>query len=429
VEPVETSASAGGAAGAKQKPASSKPKSPEERGFFKRSLQWFWGAEPEGEATTAPARALEYERRARVAAELARRALEPPEPFADGSPDGLAAGLYHQSILWGLRSLAERHSIKSPTGNGHAASKTTLAATPDALEAKSEAESESDDADKDETADEDETKTASSSEPSPSPSPTPAKSEAPSSSGHSVGDLAKLGFSELWQAAAPEKLLLQANLTQAEIDEGKLQMSGCSFADYADLPSDDQLRWARKLRVVAEGLLYGIEVSSGRYTPPWLSRALKVGLLLVTIVGIAWGAVSLREWMVELDNIARGKPWTVSSQYATASCRSPAQKCPESPSFFFHTNEESQPWVEFDLGTVQPLSSVKVKNREDCCSDRAVPLLVETSSDGKQWKQQARKNDVFTTWTAEFPRVDARWVRLRLARKGMLHLAGVDIYK
>ena len=403
--------------------------------MFKRSLRWFWGAEPEGEATTAPARALEYERRARVAAELARRALEPPEPFADGTPDGLAAGLYHQSILWGLRSLAERHSATSAPGNGHAASKTTLAATPDALEAKSEAseakrdsdsDSDSDDTTKDETADA-EAKAAPASEPPSSPSP--AKSEAPSSSGHTASDLAKLGFTELWQAATPEKLLLQANLTQAEIDEAKLQLSGCSFADYADLPHDDQLRWARKLRVVAEGLLYGIEVSSGRYTPPWLSRALKVGLLLVTILGIGWGAVSLREWMVELDNIARGKPWTVSSQYATAACRSPAQKCPESPSFFFHTNEESQPWLEFDLGSVQPLSSVKVKNREDCCSDRAIPLLLETSSDGKQWKQQARKNEVFTNWTAEFPRVEARWVRLRLARKGMLHLAQVDIYK
>jgi hypothetical protein len=81
------------------------------------------------------------------------------------------------------------------------------------------------------------------------------------------------------------------------------------------------------------------------------------------------------------------------------------------------------------LGTIQRLSSVKVQNREDCCSDRAVPLLLEVSSDGKQWKQLARKNDVFTTWTAEFSSVEARWVRLRLARKGMLHLAGIDIYK
>ncbi len=428
MEPVETSASSSGAALANKKQAP--VKGPDGRGFFKRSLEWFWGAEPEGDAESAPARALEYERRARVAAELARRALEPPEPFADGSPDALAAGLYHQSIVWGLRSLAERHSVSTGTANGNGASaRPTPSPAKPAAKAKAKADDDAgDDAATDET-EGDDTSSAADSEPSPIATESDAASAGSSVSGHALGDLAKLGVSELWQAASPEKLLQQANLTPAEIDEAKQQTSGCSFADYADLPSDDQLRWARKLRIVAEGLLYGIEVSSGRYSPPWLSRALRVGLLILLVGGIGWGAVSVREWMVELDNIARGKPWTTSSSYATAACRSPAQKCPESPSFFFHTNEENQPWIELDLGTIQPFSSVKVKNREDCCSDRAVPLLLEVSSDGKQWKQLARKNDVFTTWTAEFASVEARWVRLRLARKGMLHLTGVDIYK
>lgn len=397
----------------------------DERGFFKRSLEWFWGADPEGEAESAPARALEYERRARVAAELARRALEPPEPFADGSPDALAAGLYHQSIVWGLRSLAERHSAgTSPTGNGHAAS---AAPAPKATP-KSDAKTTGDAATEKDAADEGGAEGAETEAESESAT----RSEAPGvagATGLAASDLAKLGVSELWQAASPDKLLQQANLTQAEIDEARRQTSGCSFADYADLPSDEQLRWARKLRVAAEGLLYGIEVSSGRYSPPWLSRALRVGLLILLVGGIGWGTVAVREWMIELDNVARGKPWTTSSQYPTASCRSPAQKCPESPSFFFHTNDENQPWIEMDLGTIQRISSVKVDNREDCCSERAVPLLLEVSSDGKQWKQLARKNDVFTTWTAEFASVEARWVRLRLAKKGMLHLAGINIYK
>ncbi|HEU5076231.1 MAG TPA: discoidin domain-containing protein, partial [Polyangiaceae bacterium] len=392
------------------------------RGFFKRSLEWFWGAEPEGDAESAPARALEYERRARVAAELARRALEPPEPFADGSPDALAAGLYHQSILWGLRSLGERHSVAGQSGNGHAAVLPTTGSA-------SKAAPPDDDGRDVGGADGDESQSAPSSEPGSSATKPDAPSTPAVASRPSMGDLARLGFGELWLVAAPDKLLLQANLTQAEIDEAKQQMSGCSFADYADLPADDQLRWARKLRVVAEGLLYGIEVSSGRYSPPWLSRALRVGLLLLLILGVGWSAIAVREWMIELDNIARGKPWTTSSAFATAACRSPAQKCAESPSFFFHTTEESQPWVELDLGTIQRLSSVKVKNREDCCSDRAVPLLLEVSNDGKQWKQLARKNDVFTTWHAEFPSAEARWVRLRLARRGMLHLAGFDVYK
>jgi len=367
---------------------------------------------------------------------LARRALEPPEPFVDGQPDALAAGLYHQSIAWGLRSLAERRSINANAANGHAAASTAVeSASSSAKEETSAKEaageevspasdspaSDSDaDAARAESTEGTETKqtdaTASDS--------TPTEARA----GEPVGDLAKLGLSGLWQASAPEKLLKEANLTQAEIDEAKQQLSGCSFADYADLPADDQVRWGRKLRIVAEGLLYGIEVTSGRYSPPWLSRALRIGSLLVLLIGIGWGAVAVREWMVELDNIARGKPWTISSVYPMG-CRSPSQKCMESPSFFFHTQEQQNPWIEFDLGTPQTFSSLKIKNREDCCSDRAVPLIVEVSSDGKKWKQLARKNEVFSTWQPEFPTAEGRWVRLRVAKKTMLHFVSVDIYK
>src|SRR5690606_40609796 len=108
------------------------------------------------------------------------------------------------------------------------------------------------------------------------------------------------------------------------------------------MPGGEQMGWASERPVGGVGLLGGIGVSSGRYSPPWLSRALRVGLLILLVGGIGWGTVAVREWMIELDNVARGKPWTTSSQYPTASCRSPAQKCPESPSFFFHTNDENR---------------------------------------------------------------------------------------
>ncbi|HWO11282.1 MAG TPA: discoidin domain-containing protein [Polyangiaceae bacterium] len=314
--------------------------------------------------------------------------------------------------------------------SGHGSNGNGTAAAVARAKAKPSAEAAQPDADADASSDDDEPSSAPTSEPTPEAKAQSDAASSPAASGHPAGDLAKLGVAELWQAAAPEKLLQQANLTQAEIDEAKQQLSGCSFADYADLPAEDQLRWARKLRIVAEGLLYGIEVSSGRYSPPWLARGLRVALLLVLIAGLGWGAASVREWMVELDNIARGKPWTTSSIYtAFPGCRSPARKCVESPNFFFHTNEQQQPWWEMDLGTVQKFSSVKIKNREDCCSDRVAPLLLEVSLDGKNWKQIARKGDVFTTWTAGFSSVEARWIRLRLQKKGILHLAAVDVYK
>lgn len=366
---------------------------------MQRSLEWFWGAPPPElkNPESASFKAVDYERRARVAAELARRALEPPEPFADGQPDALACGLYHQSILWSLRSLNERRKSAPIATNGD----------------KTEARVASEDRDSD------------------APNSDAPNSDAPNSASAEAAaePQATASFSELWDAAAMKPLLAAANLTAEEVNEVKRQMAGSSFEDYSDLPSSEQVRWGRKLRVVAEGLIYGIEVTSGRYSPPWLSRALRIGLLLVLVIGVGWGGFAVREWMIELNNVARGKPWTTSSTYAAPGCRSPAQECMESPNFFFHTQEENGPWLELDLGTVQSISSVKIRNREDCCSERAVPLVVEVSTDGKQWKQVARKNEIFGVWHPEFPAVDARWVRLRVARKSILHLASVDVYR
>lgn len=385
---------------ARGKLAKAKPK----RGVLRRSIDWVWGTQPEsggeGELDLSK-RGLEYERRARIAAELARRALEPPEPFSDGPPDALACGLYHQSIIWALHSLAAFRE--------HARAQAAEQAKPQPTAREPQA-SEPDD-DDDGAADEgavDESARALSAHPT------------------NPKDAAEL--EALWKAAKPDPLLEEANVTKEEAAEVKGCVGRNSFEAYADLPADDQVRWAKKLRVVAEGLVYGLELTSGRYNPPWLARTLKLGLIAVLLGGLAWGGFAVKSYLAELDNIARGKSWTISSTFPQG-CRSPAQKCAESPNFFFHTQEQNQPWIQIDLGGVQRFKSVKVVNRQDCCSDRAIPLVLEVSSDGQKWQQIARKNELFTTWHPEFSPVEGRWVRLRIPKKGILHLVSVGVYK
>jgi hypothetical protein len=70
-----------------------------------------------------------------------------------------------------------------------------------------------------------------------------------------------------------------------------------------------------------------------------------------------------------------------------------------------------------------------ITNRTDCCLERSVPLVVETSPDDKTWREVARRDAQFTTWGDSFPPDPAvRYLRVRVLRPSMLHLASVKIH-
>jgi hypothetical protein len=156
-------------------------------------------------------------------------------------------------------------------------------------------------------------------------------------------------------------------------------------------------------------------------------RATRAGMLAVLIVALVLGGVLSRAWLEDGKDLALGKSWSTSSRFGSFGCRSPAQVCEGSPHFFFHTNEESEPWIEIDLGGLRQVSSVQVENRHDCCRERAVPLVIEVSRDKKKWTQVARRTDEFSFWEASFPRTRARWVRVKIKGTATLHLARVRV--
>ena len=94
----------------------------------------------------------------------------------------------------------------------------------------------------------------------------------------------------------------------------------------------------------------------------------------------------------------------------------------------FHTTEEDNPWVRLDLGAVQRVHAVRVENRTNCCRDRALPLAVELSIDAKTWTLVGYRRLLFDTFTQQFPSRDARYVRLRVDRRSLLHLRKVSVY-
>ena len=151
----------------------------------------------------------------------------------------------------------------------------------------------------------------------------------------------------------------------------------------------------------------------------WLRVALVPAVLAVTSIAVYFAA--------RPRDLAAGRPWRASSAYPGFV---PEDKACDGNStrIFFHTTEESSPWVEIDLGSQKTVSSVEIANRADCCGDRAVPLVVEIGVTTDRWTEVSRRAEPFRTFTASFEPRQARYVRVRSLRKTFLHLDRVSVH-
>jgi hypothetical protein len=235
--------------------------------------------------------------------------------------------------------------------------------------------------------------------------------------------------SSLWAGVRSEVLLAAAG-GERESDDVRNAVVGKSFADFADLAPDAARALAARLEAFAEALLLPLRDERRRAERVRVRRAIWALAALVATAVIGLGVHAALAWNEERRDLARKATWTTSSIYPIGSCVSPAQTCDEGINFFFHTNQEANPWVRFDLRGRKSISRVVVMNRLDCCHERAVPLVVEVSDDEKQWREVARRTESFATWRTSFPRVRARYVRIRTLGPAMiLHLSRVRILR
>lgn len=151
-------------------------------------------------------------------------------------------------------------------------------------------------------------------------------------------------------------------------------------------------------------------------------RRLVLSLVLLLLLG--FGVARL----VRGPDLAEGRPWKSSSVYDT--CTPSKHKCAgHYTDIFFHTKDDESPWLEIDLGEVRSVSQVEIQNRRDYGPERAVPLLIELSDDGKTYRTVSRRERVFQNLIARFPRQKARYVRLRAERRTYLHFEGVRVFR
>jgi hypothetical protein len=199
------------------------------------------------------------------------------------------------------------------------------------------------------------------------------------------------------------------------------------FLELAELEQKTLAELVAKRKDTAERLLAILGRNRQNVSRARSQRTLRAGMLVLLVVAVLLGSLLSHAWVADSRDLAFGKAWTASSRFGVYGCRSPEQVCEGSPHFFFHTNEENEPWIAIDLGAMRQVSSVQIENRRDCCRERAVPLVVEVSRDNKKWTQVAQRTEEFSFWEGTFSRTRARWVRVKIKGTATLHLARVRV--
>lgn len=172
-----------------------------------------------------------------------------------------------------------------------------------------------------------------------------------------------------------------------------------------------------RTRAFLERLLWNADAPRRRVEALLIQRWLRVvGAAVVLAVLIVGLGLALRG-----KNVIEGKPFSASSNWPG---------CANDPAcdgvLLFHTNNENEPWVIFDLQKPTTIHEIDVTNRQDSYQERALPLIADVSTDRQHWKEVGRRTDAFTTWTDKFPATSVRYIRLKVGRVSTLHLKAVE---
>ncbi len=203
---------------------------------------------------------------------------------------------------------------------------------------------------------------------------------------------------------------------------------GKTFVESVELDEAHAHSAALAAHQFAEQLLALADKPDRRLESIRVQRWARPLLSLITIIVVVYGIIATVRYLRRPAELATGKTWRVSSVYATFPGTGKVGYPKVADDFLFHTTSEDSPWMEIDLEQTVSVSKVHVENRKSCCADRAVPLIVETSTDQKTWSEAAKRTEEFIEWDPTFPGRPARYVRLRVPRNTALHLSAVQVY-
>ncbi len=215
----------------------------------------------------------------------------------------------------------------------------------------------------------------------------------------------------LWAQTPPETLAKAG-------DEISLAGVRATLVDSAGpVPLEVSDEDAGRARAFVEALVKNLEVPRVRLDRALAHRWLRFAGVAAVLLGLGWG---VRQIMLGPD-LAAGKPFRVSSSWAGCATDPPC------PALMFHTDDQDNPWVEIDLGAAKNVHRIEVNNRTDCCSDRAIPAVVEVSVDRTKWSQVGRRDDEFRSWAIKFQPRQVRYVKVSVPRRTTFHLKSVKV--
>ena len=229
------------------------------------------------------------------------------------------------------------------------------------------------------------------------------------------GGTAPSDLRALWDASQP-----QISSASPPDNEASAALRKTLFDDYQPHALAVTDAEAARAREFAEALVWDLDAPRRKIERVLLQRWLRVALLGAVLLLLVIGG---RVLMLG-PNLAAGKPFRLSSTFSGWAACVANNGC---NGLMFHTETEPNPWVEIDLGAPKKVRRVEVINRGDCCADRATPLVAEVSIDRATWTPVGRRNEPFGSWTASFPARVARYVRLGVPRRTVLHLQAIAV--
>lgn len=244
----------------------------------------------------------------------------------------------------------------------------------------------------------------------------------------SAGETSHEGALAPWSTLPPTALRAIAG-SEAGTEAATRLVEDGDFLEPWQLPKEQQALRAQELARIARAVLGELAWRKRARDALWIQRLLRLSLLLLLVALVAFGVRWLNDRSERGRDLAVGRAWRTSSTAPGLGCASPQQQCGENSDFFFHTNEERNPWIEIDLGKPMRFSAVRVENRKDCCFDRAAPLVVEVSNQQDGFRPVARRETTFGSWLATFPPTEARYVRLRVDSRGVMHLSQIRVLR
>lgn len=247
---------------------------------------------------------------------------------------------------------------------------------------------------------------------------------------HQLGTIGMALSESDWEAVRKIPPVAEA---WAELSGGQQQalQAGLGLDAEQALVSEDikhRRHLASALRKMATALSDPLEREAALLGRVLFMRWARIGGAVLVVLAAAWAIWGAIDKQFAKPNLALGRPVTISSQYGDVATDHTLLVDGDKTNLGFHTENGPNQWVTIDLGSPKNITKVVVYNRSECCQERAIPLRLEVSEDGTNYRKVADRTEEFDVWTAKGFSEKARYVRLRHLGSNFLHFSEVEIY-